>query len=116
MLYLTVKYLLTAGMVVLVSELAKRSDKFGALLAAMPLMTLLTLIWLYLEQQSDEKIQNHAWLTFWYVLPTLPMFLAFPWLFSRLSFWLSLIICALLCAFCFFVLSVVLHYFDIRLL
>ena len=72
------KYFLTAVVVVVVSEVAKRSDKFGGLIAALPLITVLTLIWLNIENQSAEKIANHAWYTFWYVLPTLPMLLAFP--------------------------------------
>jgi len=38
----------------------------------------LTLIWLFLENHPTEKIANHAWFTFWYVVPTLPMFLIFP--------------------------------------
>ena len=74
------KYLLTAGMIVLISEIAKRSDRLGGLIAALPLVTVLTLSWLYIENQSNEKIANHAYYTFWYVLPTLPMFLIFPYL------------------------------------
>jgi F0F1-type ATP synthase assembly protein I len=81
------KYAITAGMVVLISEVAKRSDKLGGLIAALPLVTFLTLIWLFIENQSSEKIANHAWYTFWYVIPTLPMFLAFPCLLKRFSFW-----------------------------
>jgi hypothetical protein len=50
----------------------------------------LTLVWLYLENQSMEKISNHAWYTFWYVLPTLPMFIAFPLLLPKLGFWPTL--------------------------
>ncbi|MFM2395995.1 MAG: hypothetical protein RLZZ434_577 [Pseudomonadota bacterium] len=84
------KYAITAGMVVLISEIAKRSDKLGGLIAALPLVTILTLIWLFIENQSSEKIANHAWYTFWYVVPTLPMFLAFPWLLKRYSFWSTL--------------------------
>ena len=84
------KYAITAGMVVLISEIAKRSDKLGGLIAALPLVTVLTLIWLFVENQSSEKIANHAWYTFWYVVPTLPMFLAFPWLLKRYSFWSTL--------------------------
>jgi uncharacterized membrane protein (GlpM family) len=84
------KYAITAGMVVLISEIAKRSDKLGGLIAALPLVTVLTLIWLFIENQSSEKIANHAWYTFWYVVPTLPMFLAFPWLLKRYSFWSTL--------------------------
>jgi len=47
------KYLLTAGMVVLISEIAKRSDRLGGLIAALPLVTVLTLSWLYIENQSS---------------------------------------------------------------
>jgi F0F1-type ATP synthase assembly protein I len=60
MTWLITKYLLTAGMVVAISEFAKRSDKLGGLMAALPLVTFLTLIWLYFEGQSTEKIANHA--------------------------------------------------------
>jgi len=88
---IVVKYLLTAALVVLVSEVAKRSDRLGGLIAALPLVTVLTLIWLHVEHQPSERIANHAWYTFWYVLPTLPMFLVFPALLSRLGFWPSLL-------------------------
>ena len=86
MSYLLVKYLVTAAVVVAVSELAKRSDKLGALLASLPLVTVLTLVWLYVEHQPMDKIANHAWYTFWYVLPTLPMFLLFPRLLNQFGF------------------------------
>lgn len=85
--WVMVKYFVTAGLVVLISEVAKRSDKLGALIASLPLVTLLTLFWLYFENQPTEKIANHAYYTFWYVIPTLPMFLVFPWLFAKLGFW-----------------------------
>ena len=48
------KYFLTAIVVVVVSEVAKRSDKFGGLIAALPLVTVLTLIWLNVENQPAE--------------------------------------------------------------
>lgn len=101
MTWLVFKYLLTAGVVVAVSELAKRSDKAGAFIAALPLVTVLTLIWLYLERQPEEKLASHVWFTFWYVLPTLSMFLAFPVLLMRFGFWPALLGCALLTMFCF---------------
>ena len=86
MAWIITKYLLTAAVVVLVSEFAKRSDKLGGLIAALPMVTFLALIWLYIEEQPAEKISNHAWYTFWYVVPTLPMFLAFPFLHDRIGF------------------------------
>ncbi len=80
---LVVKYAVTAGVVVVVSEVAKRSDRWGALIAALPLVTVLVLVWMGVEGQSREKLANHAYYTFWYVLPTLPMFLLMPWMLGR---------------------------------
>ncbi|MDP1931767.1 MAG: DUF3147 family protein [Gammaproteobacteria bacterium] len=101
MSWIVTKYLITAAVVVLVSELAKRSDKLGALVAALPLITILTLIWLYVENQPATRIANHAWLTFWYVIPTLPMFLVFPWLLARIGFWPGLLAGMILTMMCF---------------
>jgi uncharacterized membrane protein (GlpM family) len=110
------KYLLTAAVVVLVSEAAKRSDKLGGFIAALPLITLLTLIWLYLEHQPVSKIANHAYYTFWYVIPTLPMFLAFPFLLPRLGFWPTLLASVLITVVCFGISVLVLRKFGIELL
>lgn len=96
MTWLVTKYFITAAVVVAVSEAAKRSERLGGFLAALPLVTVLTLIWLYLERQPQERIASHAWFTFWYVLPTLPMFLAFPVLLARLGFWPALGVSVLL--------------------
>ncbi len=116
MVWLITKYLLTAGIVVLVSEIAKRSDKLGGLMAALPLVTLLALIWLYVEKQPQEKIANHAWYTFWYVVPTLPMFLVFPILLPRLGFWLTLLACIAITIVCFALFALVMRRFGIELL
>ena len=91
--WLITKYLVTAAVVVLVSEAAKRSDRLGGLLGALPMVTLLALIWLYVEHQPQQKIANHAWYTFWYVLPTLPMFLIFPAMLRHgVGFWPALLV------------------------
>jgi uncharacterized membrane protein (GlpM family) len=116
MQYLIMKYLITAGVVVLVSEFAKRSDRLGGLIAALPLVTVLTLIWLYIEQQPTAKLSNHAYYTFWYVIPTLPMFLLFPWLLQRMSFWPSLSVCVVFTTVLFALYAVVLRRFGINLL
>ncbi len=113
--WLITKYLLTAAVVVGVSEMARRSDRLGGLLAALPLVTVLTLIWLYVEKQPAQKIANHAWYTFWYVLPTLPMFLAFPALLSRLGFWPTLLACVLISLVCFGLLALLLRRYGIEL-
>ncbi|AKU24659.1 DUF3147 family protein [Massilia sp. NR 4-1] len=116
MIWLITKYLTTAFVVVVVSELAKRSDRFGALVASLPLVTVLTLVWLYLEKQPESKLSNHALYTFWYVVPTLPMFLAFPMLLPRTGFWLALVICIALTVVCFAAWAAFARGFGIELL
>jgi hypothetical protein len=116
MAWLITKYLTTALVVVLVSELAKRSDRIGSLVASLPLVTLLTLIWLYLEKQPASKLSNHASYTFWYVVPTLPMFLVFPFLLPRLGFWQTLAVCVGLTVICFIAWAFVARWFGVELL
>jgi hypothetical protein len=116
MSYLFIKYFITAAVVVLVSELAKANDKLGSLIAALPLVTVLTLIWLYVEQQPVSKIANHAYYTFWYALPTLPLFLLFPYLLPKLGFWFTLIACIVFTLVVFYVYANVLKSFGINLL
>lgn len=116
MTWIITKYFLTAAVVVLVSELAKRSDKLGGVVAALPLVTILALIWLYVEKQPLEKIANHAWYTFWYVVPTLPMFLAFPVLIPCIGFWPTLLACVIITVACFCLFALLVRRFGIELL
>jgi hypothetical protein len=116
MAWIITKYFLTAAVVVVVSELAKRSDKLGGFVSALPLVTVIALIWLYVERQPTEKIANHAWYTFWYVVPTLPMFLAFPVLLTRLGFWPALLACIAITVVCFGLFALTVRRFGIELL
>jgi hypothetical protein len=116
MVWLVTKYLITAAVVVLVSEVAKRSDRLGGLIAALPLVTVLALIWLQVERQPQAKIANHAWYTFWYVVPTLPMFLAFPVLLPRIGFWPTLAACVVITLICFGLFALLVRRFGIELL
>jgi hypothetical protein len=104
MTWIVTKYAVTAFLIVLISEVAKRSDKAGGLIAALPLVTVMTLIWLWAEGQDETKLSNHAWYTFWYVVPTLPMFLLFPALLPRIGFWPTLLASAVvtMASFAFF--------------
>jgi uncharacterized membrane protein (GlpM family) len=116
MAWIITKYLLTAAVVVLVSELAKRADKLGSFVAALPLVTVLALIWLYVENQPQEKIANFSWYTFWYVVPTLPMFLAFPAMLPRFGFWPALLASVAITTVCFGLFALTLRRFGIELL
>jgi hypothetical protein len=113
---LITKYAVTAFVIVLVSELAKRSDRLGALVSSLPFVTIMVLVWLHLEKQGASKLSNHAFYTFWYVIPTLPMFLLMPWLLNRgVSFWWSLVWCALLTFVCFVITALIAKRFGVDL-
>ena len=116
MTWIVTKYLITALMVVLVSEAAKHGDRIGGVIAALPIVPVLTLIWLHIEHQPGQKIANHAWYTFWYVIPTLPALLMFPLLMSRFGFWLALAGYALATCLCFALFALAMRRFGIELL
>ncbi|WP_047533877.1 DUF3147 family protein [Methylotenera sp. N17] len=115
-MYFLIKYLVTAGLILVISEAAKLSVKLGGLIAALPLVTVFTLIWLNYEQQPIAKISNHAYYTFWYVIPTLPMFLLMPYFLTRYNFWLSLFLSLAISIGIFGVYAMVLKTFGIDLI
>ncbi|MGG6176495.1 DUF3147 family protein [Pantoea allii] len=116
MLWLISKYAITTLMVVIISEAARRSDRLGGLLAALPLVTILVLIWMKIEGQTQAKIAAHAWYPFWYVVPTLPMFILFPFLYQRTGFWLTLGLSCLITLVLFVLWALCLKRFGIDLL
>ena len=91
MLYLAIKAGLSGIIIAIVSEVAKRYPGFGALIASLPLVSVLGMIWLWRDKPDVPNMAAHVEATFWFVLPSLPMFLLIPWLLrSGVSFWLAL--------------------------
>jgi hypothetical protein len=94
--YAIIKAAISGILVSVVSETAKRSPALGALIASLPLVSILAMIWMWRETGDSERIAVHAESTFWYVLPSLPMFLVLPALLrSGIQFYVAL---ALSCA------------------
>ena len=92
MFYLALKALISGVLIAAASTIAKRYPGFGALIASLPLVSVLGMIWLWSEKPDAENMAAHAGATFWYVLPSLPMFLLIPALLRHgISFWLALI-------------------------
>jgi len=91
MAWYIIKIALTAIVIVVVSEISKRLPLLGSLIASLPLISVLGMIWIFQETKDSQKIITHAEGTFWYVLPSLPMFLVMPWMMKKgVSFYLSL--------------------------
>ncbi len=97
MLYLAIKSLLSGIIIAAVSEIAKRWPGFGALLASLPLISILGMLWLWTDTKDVSRLASHAEGTFWFVLPSLPMFLLIPFMLRKgVGFYPSLLAgCAL---------------------
>ena len=91
MAWYIIKLALTALVILVVSEISNRLPLLGSLIASLPLISVLGMIWIFQETKDSQKIITHAEGTFWYVLPSLPMFLVMPWMMKKgVSFYLSL--------------------------
>ena len=91
MLYLILKAAISGVIIAIVSETAKRSPAGGALIASLPLVSVMGMMWLWRDTHDPDRMASHAGATFWYVLPSLPMFLLIPALLKRgVPFWAAL--------------------------
>ena len=121
-LKLIAKLVISAGMVYAVSEIVIRHSKpwIGALLASLPLLSILTFFWIYYgivdPAERTEKLAQHSSGVFWWALPSLPMFLIFPWLLRRgFTFWPTILICCLITMILYASLAAIMkHFFEIE--
>jgi hypothetical protein len=116
MLYLAAKALLSGLIVAAVSEIAKRSPALGALILSFPLLSLLAFIWLWRESADAERIAALSQSTFWFTLPTLPLFLVLPALLRNgVGFVAALSLSCLLTAILFAAMAWILGRFGITI-
>jgi hypothetical protein len=96
-IYLLVKALISGAVVAAASEVARRWPGWGALIVSLPLVSILAMIWLWRDTGDHARLADHSEATFWFVVPSLPMFLLVPAMLRQgVSFWLSLMAgCAL---------------------
>ncbi len=112
-----VKVLLTALIILFVTKIQVFSDKLSALLIALPLTSILAMVWMWQGNESTARIAGHAEGTFWFVLPTLPMFLILPWMLRQgWSFWTALGANCVLTAIFFWLMVAVLRKFGLDLM
>ncbi|WP_354070321.1 DUF3147 family protein [Caulobacter sp. 1776] len=93
MLYLAIKAAISGVIVAAVAEISKRYPGLGGLVASLPLVSVLGMIWLWRDTRDPIRLADHATGTFWFVLPSLPMFLLIPAMLKRgAPFWAALIV------------------------
>lgn len=112
-----VKLLVSAAVIVAVTKVQLFNDKLSALLIALPITSLVAMVWMHAEKQEPQRIANHAEGTFWFVLPTLPMFLVLPWMLRHgWGFWAALGANCLLTTGLFWMTVLVLRRFGMNLM
>lgn len=91
MLAFALRAALSGVMIALVALLARRSPALGALVASLPLVSVMGMMWLWHDTHDSARLASHAEATLWYVIPSLPMFLLIPALLRHgMNFWLAL--------------------------
>ena len=93
------KIAISALMIVAITEATKRLGFWGALLAALPVLSLISMFWIYWESRDTEKIATFSLQVFWFVIPSLGLFATLPWLLGRFSFFTSLGLASLVTIF-----------------
>ena len=92
MLYLLVKAVVSGVLIAAISEVARRSPGWGGLLASLPLTSLIAMIWLWRDTGDEQRIAQLSLGAFWFVLPSLPLFLIVPLMLrSGWAFWPTLL-------------------------
>lgn len=117
------KLILSAGLIYLVNEIvvARSKPLLGSMIASLPLVSIITFIWIWGALREDpeaqaEKLASHSAGVFWFVLPSLPMFLLFPFLLRKgLPFWPNLGICCLVTMVLYLLMAVLLKRFGMEL-
>ena len=113
--YIT-KILITSVLIVAISELSKRSTVVGAVLASIPLVSVLAMFWLYVETEDIKRISTLAKNVFWLTLPSLVLFITFPVLLKRgLSFYPSIGISIGITVGCYLFMVMILNHFNVKL-
>jgi len=111
-----IKALMSGVIVALVSETARRNVALAALFASLPLISVLGMIWIWRDTSDLERLSAHSAATFWYVLPSLPMFLMMPVLWRMgIGFWPGLLAGCALTAVLYIAMTMILPRFGISI-
>lgn len=116
MVYYMAKLIVTTVLIVAIAEVSKKSTFAGALLASVPLVSVLAMLWLYFDTRDVTKISSFATSVFWLVLPSLALFVSLPVLLKQgINFYLSIGIGIGLTVLCYWLMISALGHFGVKL-
>lgn len=114
--YYTIKVIVTTLLIVAISEITRRSSLVGAILASIPLVSVLAMVWLYVDTKDVSRISSLSMSIFWLVIPSLTLFLSLPvFLKYGLNFYLSISMSIAITIISYWIMIYILGYFGIKL-
>lgn len=114
-MYYLIKVLISAILIVLISEISKRNSLIGSILASIPLVSVMAFIWIYIDTKNLETISKLSISIFWLVIPSLVLFISLPILLKYTNFYLALIISIFITAGAYFIMIFLLNRLGIAL-
>lgn len=114
-MYYFLKISISALLILLISEVAKRSSLLGAILASVPLLSFLAIFWLYFETKDVEQIATLSQDIFWLVVPSLSFFIILPILLrAKVHFFFSMLISSTVMIIFYFIMLALLKFWNLR--
>lgn len=110
-----IKTLISVIVIVAVSEISKRSTLIGGILVSLPLVSILAMMWLWVDTHDKLKVARFSTSVFWLVLPSLVLFIALPLFLKKLQFGIALLLSSVLTVLAYYLLITVLGHFNIKL-
>lgn len=116
MLYMIIKLFISAALIVAIAEVSKRSSLLGSILASLPLVSVLAMIWLYIDTKNTQAVALLSRDIFWLVIPSLILFICLPILLKhKINFYIALCIAAVLTICGYFLMVMILRKFGVRI-
>lgn len=116
MAYYIIKIIITALLVVLIAEISKRSSLIASILASVPLVSVLAMVWLYIDTKDTDKISTLSTSIFWLVIPSLALFITLPVLLRKeINFYISMSTSIVITVICYYFMIVILGKLGIKL-
>jgi len=113
--YYITKLIITTFLIVLISEISKRSSLAGAILAAIPLVSILAMTWMYIDTSDSTKAVEFSQNIVWLIAPSMTLFIAFPLLIKKgVGFYPSMLISIVLTVFAYYSVIYLLEKFGVR--
>ena len=116
MFYYAVKILVSSILIVVISEISKKYSMLGGIIASLPLLSILAMVWLYVETEDIQKVSSLSTSVFWFVIPSLALFISLPILLKNgLGFYLSLFISSCITIGCYYLMLFILTHYGIKI-